>query len=160
MPVGQDSVPLGPPRERGGASIQRFRSGGHVETLGIDRSGHGAVLCTWQFFIAMRQGLNTCAPGQSSPIRDELDRSIAAANAFIVKNRPRTVTLAEIEARVRALNAQADAGYASLAPEARAKACATSWAAQAAARLTPAELRHETDDLLSVPRLPVMNPCL
>jgi hypothetical protein len=79
------------------------------------------VRCSWQFFIAMRQGLNTCAPGQSSPIRDELDRSIAAANAFIVKNSPRTVMLAEIEARVRALNAQADAGYASLAPEARAK---------------------------------------
>jgi hypothetical protein len=99
VPVGQDSVPLGPPRERGGASIQRFRSGGHVETLGIDRSGHGAVRCSWQIFIEMRQGLNICAPGQTSPVRAELDRSIVATNAFIVRNSPTSVTLAEVEAR-------------------------------------------------------------
>jgi len=110
----------------------------------MDRSDHGAVLCIWQIFIEMRQGLNICAPGQTSSVRAELDRSIAATNAFIVRNSPTPVTLAEVEARVRAFDAQADAGYAKLAPDPRAKACSTSWAAQSAARLTSAELRRQT----------------
>ncbi len=153
-------VPLGRPLERGGASIQRFRRGGHVETLGIDRSGHGAVLCSWQIFIAMRQALDACATGGHAAIRSELDRSIAATNVFIVKNTPKPTTLAQVEAAVRSLNAQADAGYAKLSPEQRTRACATSWAMQSAARLSPQELRQQTAELLSVPRLPVMNPCL
>jgi len=158
-PVGEDMVPLGPPLERGGASIQRFRSGGEAIERGTDRSGHGAVLCVWQVFITIRHSVAACAPDRADLLA-ELDRSIAATNGFIVANSPGPVTLSAVEARAHAIDDQAIAGFAKLAPAARAKACAADWATQIAARLTPVAVRGWTDDLLSVPRLPVMDPCL
>jgi len=159
LPTVQDMVPLGPPLERGGASIQRFRSDGEAITLGTDRSGRGAVLCVWQIFIVIRHSVAACAPDRAD-LRAELDRSIAATNGFIVANSPGPVTLSAVEARAHAIDDQAIAGFAKLAPAARAKACAADWATQIAARLTPVAVRGWTDDLLSVPRLPVMDPCL
>lgn len=120
----------------------------------VDRSGKGAVLCAWSMLAAAKQIGDRCFPGQDRALREELDRSIERTEAFIVENSSAPVTRADLQSFKSARGPKDGAASAEL--------CRSDWAElYVGLRAGGAEaLRAYTDDLLSLPREPVMNPCL
>jgi hypothetical protein len=121
-----------------------------VET---DRSGKGAVLCAWGIYEAARAAGRACFDGQDGPFQAELERSISRIDQFILANSSRHITQAQLdERRRRGLEEVRQAG----------DICKGAAAQMYVALRTrgAAALGAGTDELLSVPREPVMNPCL
>jgi hypothetical protein len=152
---------------RAGVVVSIQRKGNQTQTVGQDNSGHGAVLCMWKFYIGFRQGLNQCFPGQYPEFREDLDYAIGAMNDFIVANSLSPTSKAEVEAAVAALEArgqkQFDDGRAQLGAEELQKRCGASNFGQMIVKMTEMtreQRRRQIVELLSVPRPPVMNPCI
>jgi len=147
-------------------TIRRHRD--KAETIGEDRSGHGAVLCQWKLSISVRAGLNLCFPQQYPEYREDLDYAIAAMNDFIVANSLSPTTKGEVEAEVAALDERArkqrDEARTQLGPEELQRKCGASIfgrrIAEFAQTTTREQRRKELSDLLSVPRPPVTAPCI
>lgn len=143
----------------GAATVHRNAGPGYDEIVAADGStarsdntGKGAVMCLWGVLEAARVAGDACAGNEDAAFRTDLARAIAQVDAFILKNSSVPVTPAQLEARRAAGAAQvrrsgpvctggAHAFYESLKT-----------------RGAPA-LRASTQDALSVPREPVMNPC-
>ena len=118
----------------------------HVES---DTSGHGAVLCAWLIDISLKVIGDQCFPDQDKALRTALGDSIERINRFIVANEPATPD-------------QVHRWQAQYEQRERADACNKNgldfYSHFRAA--TPAAVRKSTDDLLSIPREPVADPCL
>ncbi len=152
---------------RTGVVISIRRKGDQIQTVGQDESGHVGVLCMWKLYIGLRQGLNVCFPGQYPEFREDLDYAIGAMNDFITANslfptskQEVDATLAELEARGQK---QFDEGRAQMGPEELQAKCTASAFGQGIVRMaemTREQRRRQIADLLSVPRPPVMNPCI
>jgi hypothetical protein len=121
------------------------------ETVEIDESGHGAVLCTWSIYLSIQYVGKTCFPGETetqSLLAGEIDR----IDRFIMENGPATrEQVGQRKARILAGSAKLQCGNDD-----------SKWLEDAfrAVKTNPAGLHAGVDDLLSVPRRPVMNPCL
>lgn len=138
-----------PPSQPGGVETRRLGD----KTVQIDNSGKGAVLCIWSIYDAVRLVGQECHPGQDAAFQAELEQSIARIDDFIIANSTHPVSKEQLEAR----RAQ---GLRLL--QARGSICAGG-AEQLYQMLRgsgPDALRAQTADLLSIPREPVMNPCL
>lgn len=154
-----DSVQL----ERNGVSIRSVRQGSEVAVVGIDHSGHGAVLCVWSLYIDLRSSLDTCFPGQYRELRDDLDAAIAAMNLFIATNSLAPTSKEALEAAITEREEKARAAVSSLNAKELAQTCASPDLHQMVTRLAGRSRndRQKTiAELLSVPRPPVSNPCL
>lgn len=127
-------------------------SGGGVAL--VDRSGKGAVLCAWSMLAAAKQVGDRCYPGQDQALRKELNRSIERTQAFIVENSSAPVTRADLQS-FKSARGPND----SMAP---LGLCRSDWVElYVRFRDKGAEaLTAYTDELLSLPREPVMNPCV
>jgi TPR repeat protein len=132
--------------------VSYFKSGNTV--VGVDKSEHGAVLCVWQISYSIMLELKTCEPGRHRELQEDLAKSVDAINDFIVKNSPKPVTKEQLEKRISDEESKL-----------QVKPDKCSWAAwrlmvmrmeQVSRRVRMKRLA----DLLSVPRPPVMNPCL
>ena len=146
--------------ELGPSTVHRNAGPGYDESVAPDGSvarsdntGKGAVMCLWGLLEAARLAGDTCVGGGDAAFRAELARSITDVDAFILKNSSVSVTPAQLEAR-RAAGAEqvrragpVCTGGAHAMYEALRTRGATA-------------LRASTADALSVPREPVLNPCL
>lgn len=152
------------PRAPPPASDIQIRREGGVDILSssdgavamVDRTGKGAVLCMWSLYVAAQELGRRCFAGQDPDFQAELARSIARTEDFIVKNSSSPTTLADLQAR----KASEAAGAADdLRPE---KLCKSEWPQLYTnfKSAGAAGLRAGTDELLSVPREPVINPCI
>jgi len=155
--------------QRNGVSISPVRTGDQWGTVGQDDSGHGAVLCVWHIYISARQTLDGCFPGAYPELRQDLSDGIAAMNGFIVANSLHPTSTAEVEASVAASDRDARLKWSetiqSLRPtkEQIQAACRNDEAGRmiiAMANQPREQRRQMIRDLLSVPRPPVMNPCM
>lgn len=138
---------------------------GQAGTVGIDRSGKGAVLCMWQVLVTAQMTREPCGLSRQQ-IDDAIDIGVAKIDAFIIKYAKRSPTTAESLAAHKASLVQGQLDALSKDPEARADICMAAngfhampaWPAEA--RILAAKaMRNKVNDLLSVPREPVMNPC-
>ncbi len=126
--------------------IQTIRRGDTVTK--VDRTGKGAVLCMRGILQAMRAVGQACHAGADPDFQQELRAALARIDRFIADTAPdRAVPprdgTTEPEQRPGAVcGRDAEALY---------EALRTGGAAG---------LRAQVDDLLSIPREPVMNPCL
>ncbi|HYD06061.1 MAG TPA: hypothetical protein VEC60_10055 [Reyranella sp.] len=122
----------------------------------IDTTGKGAVLCAWQIFQTVRNVIDACAPGEFQALRSDMSWAIDATNDFIAANSPQPVTKAELEAVV-ARDAERDrARFTSASCPTLREQWIESWSS-----VTMGEpFRRGVADMLSVPRKPVMNPCV
>lgn len=137
-----------------GVTFFEVRKDGKSTYFSVDNSGHGAVMCSWTIYVEMSAAMDVC-PDPDPRFKEELTSAIDRIDDFIVANSPLPVTKAAIEERQKAEMART-------AKLGAARLCSGDFAQLLAKlRATPREkFRHEVDDLLSVPRPPVMNPCL
>jgi hypothetical protein len=131
--------------------------GGPEGTVGIDHSGHGAVLCAWNIYVGLAAVLDVCFPDEEPELREDLHRGIEAMKEFIVTNSLQPVSKADLEAQVARALAQAR----ELSTKGQCSALKSEDTVLHAIQSLPREQRRASvADLLSVPRPPVMNPCL
>lgn len=144
---------------KNGVFYRLEEQGTQDQFIGDDESGAGAVMCSWGVYALTRAALDDCLADRFPALRADLDRDIAAMEAFIVANSPWPITAAELHAEAEA---QRRADLAAR-PPAEAKACAAGDVGailQSLDDLGPAGRRAAMDKLLAVPRWPVLNPCL
>lgn len=135
--------------------------------VGQDDSGHGAVLCAWYLYINLAGYLDACFPDEDRDVRDELGKGIDAINDFIVTNSLKPVPKKELEAYVFAERVKAlaiprtlNAPLCAARPEGGESGEALAKFRNHLSSVPREQFRAEIRYLLSVPRPPVMNPCL
>ena len=149
--------------QRAGVMIRSTRQGGKVQVTEEDRSGHGAVLCIWSIYIELRSSLDVCFQGKYPGLRVDLDGAIGAMNGFIAANSLAPLSAEAVGTAVTAHEAAAQAAAANTAPGRLPRMCDSPDLGQMAAMMARAshdDMQKTVTDLLSVPRPPVMNPCL
>jgi restriction endonuclease Mrr len=114
-----------------------------------DKSGKGAVLCNWAIFLGVQAGVSACSLPRR-PVDDAIDRAVTSIDAFIISNsslHPTPAMVEEFKRRQRptCTNANAQTIAQSIEPFRRASA---------------EQIDAAVKELLSIPREPVMNPCL
>jgi hypothetical protein len=134
------------------------RHGDQISVLDGDVSGHGPVQCYWEIYVAMRVHAALCSPGEDPKLEADLDLALDRINDFIVENSLVPITKPQLmdailKRKQRALGqSQAD----------RRKQCDAEDAGgfTGFVKGTMADRDKWINDLLSVKRPPVMNPCM
>jgi hypothetical protein len=117
-----------------------------------DKSGAGAVLCSWSIYLSIQNQTAACALPRR-PADDAIDQAIAAINEFILANSSLHPTRPMLEDFKRG------AAESELRQRGLEKACASP-DLEMFRRPSPEKVQASVKALLSVPREPVMNPCL
>lgn len=134
-----------------GRGIDSVRSTDGAVAL-VDRTGKGAVLCSWSLLVVAQEVGKRCFPGQDEALQAELEISIKKTEAFIQENSSSRPKPSDIAAR-----------KAAMVREARGQALCTADPAQLYRGFKDNgvdALRASTEEMLSTPREPVMNPCV
>jgi len=132
----------------GGVSMSQI---GNNVSIGVDHSGHGAVMCAWGVYVDVRSKLEKCSssPGDEE-FKEKLDNAIDKINNFIVANSLSKITKSELEDQIKKNTEHLPYGCMGYPDSITNKL-----------RSMPVEkFKSSLDDLLSVPRPPVMEPCL
>ena len=136
-----------------------------VGVIGADNSGHGAVSCAYGLLLSLKGALSICDSHQAgvAELSSELDRIMG----FIVANAlPPHSSEAEAAARsqIAQMKNKVDAELAAITPDKKTAVCRAHGVVELAENYQKqwgdGKLKKYVDDLLSVPRPAVMNPCL
>ena len=132
-----------------GVRTERVEGG----TLKIDITGKGAVLCSWGLLQAAREVGLACHKGENLEFQTEVQRSTNRIDEFIIANAKSATKKtdlalrhAEVSNQLQSSGDLCTADAARLYDNMRVRGAAT--------------LQAQTTELLSIPREPVMNPCL
>lgn len=129
-----------------------------------DMSGKGAVLCLWSIYAGVQYTTRKCGWTRLA-VDDAIDQAVVDIDQFIIDNMPTPVTQAQLDEMKRKDNDWLWGG----SPASIAKMCAVEdmneggpavFAWQYRSNSDAESLRAGVADLLSIPREPVMNPCL
>lgn len=143
---------------KNGVRYRLERQSGKEQLTGDDESGHGAVICSWMMYVTLRGELDECPADRFVELRSDLDQGIGAIEDFIVANSVVPMGVTELRARAAAETARIRA-----ASSARPGVCLGGDSGAIAASFDAMGLPARLDmvrDLLSIPRWPVLNPCL
>ena len=121
--------------------------------LEVDVTGKGAVLCLWGLYETVQAVGQSCHKNEDAALRAEVDRSVARTNRFILDNSNGQASKAGLAARRAQGLAELTAQHPLCGGEAEKLYAAFRNAG-------PETLRRGTDELLSMPRKPVMASCL
>lgn len=156
IPVTPKAIQITPPNPQTQEPISTRRIGD--AEVKVDNTGKGAVLCTWSMLVAAANAARECG-WEDKPA---LAEAIGRIDAFIIVNSPEPITQEQLDARKAA---DADQGYETAAG--RASICEHTAGSHSFGEMlwsihstSPDQLAALTSDLLSIPREPVMNPCL
>ena len=120
-----------------------------------DKSGKGAVLCTWSLYLSTRTLAAACElPRQ--PADDAIDRAIAEIDDFILANSSLHPDRAALE---RFKRDAADSELALARRRGLDSACRNDMV-KFLRSAPPDKIEASVKALLATPREPVMNPCL
>lgn len=147
---------------KNGVMIERRTEGAKATVLENDASGRGAVVCTWMIDASIRADLEACPSTRFAELKEDLDASLAAIDAFIVANSVAGVSMDDMRAREATQYAKVHAMVRTTPGEA-SKLCTegdTGLMISFMNRMSRDQRRKAVDDLLSVSRWPVSNPCL
>lgn len=156
--------------------VQESRKDGRVfQTYAADRSGHGAIRCVKGIYVEVKTWLDVCSDFNNQKSSEILASAIKRINKFIVKNSLHPISMDELNASLAAHQNN----FRAMLIEAHKTAGVTDGEkllqcrekqnkplgfhekmADGIAKMPAKEFDQSIDDLLSVPRLPVMNPCL
>ncbi|MEO5375672.1 MAG: hypothetical protein H7840_15620 [Alphaproteobacteria bacterium] len=148
---------------RGGVVISQYRMGDKIEALGVDNSGHGAVMCMWGLYVDLKTTLDYCLPDKFGDLKEELSVAIGQINDFIVQNSLTKVSPADIEGRIAKQEDNIRKRIRGIPRDELEMKCVPKGMIGIIENLqsTPREkFKASIANLLSVPRPPVMNPCL
>jgi hypothetical protein len=119
-----------------------------------DKSGAGAVLCSWSIYLSVQAATAACALPRR-PVDDEIDKAIVAIDEFILANSSLHPTRDMLEDfKRRSVESQ----LGGLRRVGLQKFCETDL--EMFRRPSPEQMQTQVKRLLAVPREPVMNPCL
>lgn len=124
-----------------------------ISYTGIDQSGQGAVGCFVSVLASLESALQACEVTLSPEQKAISDAYRAEALAFYAENAFPRVELAEVARRYDAL-------VASEIEMSRPFCSDLSVVTDFSDRLFVDETRAEVEGMMSIPRLPVANPCL
>lgn len=131
-------------------------------TTKIDVSGKGAVLCTWSILTAVQATTEACG-WKRLPVDAAIDAAIADMDKYIIDNMPTPITQGDLDEQKR----HDREGVWGVAADQIALMCELSSETDTYAnfasgmrQIDPATLATSIQDTLSIPREPVMNPCL
>jgi hypothetical protein len=126
--------------------------------VSIDQTGLGAVLCAWTIYVDVMLAAEACFPDSHAEIRKHLVEGVDAMNDFIVANNPDPVKKADLENQIAKRRAEKFSRLP--ASVIGTQQCPLSDFVRNFEKGTPEEWRASISKMLSVPRPPVMNPCL
>jgi hypothetical protein len=135
-----------------GVTFHQVRRDGNAQTFANDVSGHGAVLCSWGIYVALEAALEVCPEYRDEPLKAGLNDAIDRINDFIVANSLSPVTKTELEKRAASVTGDVSQLCRPGGPVAAMLKSFKS--------MPHDKFMSSVADLLSVPRPPVMNPCL
>lgn len=133
-----------------GVVFSRVRRNGETQTFGNDLSGHGAVLCSWQVYVVVASVLEICPEYRNEQLKADMADAIDRINDFIVANSLFPVSKAELEKRAASMRESRLCERGGPAAE----------MLKSFGSMSHDKRMSGVADLLSVPRPPVMNPCL
>ncbi|MBL4726746.1 MAG: hypothetical protein JKY83_08765 [Rhizobiaceae bacterium] len=156
--------------------VQESRKDGKIKgTFLMDQSGLGAVLCTSSLLVSTKIWMDICDDFNNSKSSKRLNTAMDRIGKFIVENSMSPVSLDELNAQIAVktnklrlgiLEEQKKSGHTSNSTLLLCRGSheeAIKFVEQMSdgiAGQSEKEFDQSIDDLLSVPRLPVMNPCL
>lgn len=144
---------------KGGVEIRQTFSNGQTQTFGVDNSGQGAILCTWQILITMRAVIDACYAKDYVDLRRDLDEDIGKINTFISQNNLTPITKPEVD-RQEATRSKTLGDEWSRAPSESCSNKPMLSMIKGLADLGRTERMKRLDEFLGTPRPPVTNPCL
>lgn len=146
-----------------GVLLEEIRREGQVRSRATDHSGHGAVLCAWHIQITVRAALALCPHDGDPGLQEDADRAVRDITDFIVANDPMRAPRTEWAARMDLIESDLRTAATRSASGRNAERCPTDTVddlVSALRRTTREQRRQAVANLLSVPRPPVMAPCL
>jgi len=136
--LGQDKMVLGP---------RQFER---------DNSGKGAVLCSWAIFLSIQAQTAECGLARR-PVDDAIDQAIAAIDEFILRNSSLRPTRQMLDTFKRGV-AESERNH--FRQRGLLKQYCENPDTERFRSIDADQLRAGVQDLLSIEREPVMNPCL
>jgi hypothetical protein len=127
--------------------------------LGVDHTGHGAVLCSWGIYTSLRGILQVCSPGNDAQ-RTALDAAIDRINDFIIENSLTPVSKADLEKTIQITEQGAIHAMTGASDDETKNKCMADSFFTWLKSVRPEQLDRGVTDLLSVKRPPVQIPCL
>jgi hypothetical protein len=119
-----------------------------------DQSGKGAVLCTWSIYLSVQQVTKICGlPRRTTD--DAIDKAIEAIDEFIIANS----SLRPNKRMIEEFKHAAEQQQLRLLRQQQKNFCANN-DIEFFRKPSPEQIQESVKSLLSVPREPVMNPCL
>ena len=82
----------------GGVIVNETKKGG---TIGIDNSGHGAILCIWTIYTHMKNMSDICSPDSKNIFKKMIDNYIDKINDFIAVNSLSPITKVQLEEQIK-----------------------------------------------------------
>lgn len=153
----------------GNVKVRQQRREGNVSTSVWDESGRGPVLCVQRIYAEVKVRLDTCQELKSPRVSSLLGEAIGQINQFIQKNSIVAVSIERLDAayqehldRYRRQIGIVQPGIANVLCnkiDASGLDFATPFV-ESINEMSDEEFQSEVDKLLSVPRLPALNPCL
>jgi hypothetical protein len=143
----------------GGVVAYQKRNGEKVETLEMDESGHGAVLCAREIYRSSLENLELCFPDEDD-WRKDFTTALDRIDKFIVENDPAPVAQRDLEADTYKTVNRIREERSSWTAAQIDKACKGASMFRSIMQQGHEKFRAHIDGLLSVPRPPVLNPCL
>jgi hypothetical protein len=145
-----------------GSRTAYFKGGVEINESGKewDKSGLGAVRCSWDMYVGVKNALEVCAPGTASA---HIDYAIEKTRAFIVANNLTPITAADLDAEIAQKLEAAKAERANATEEKRTRLCTQNAMLQIEKSISAVPLeqfKQSIDAGLAVPRPPVSKPCL
>lgn len=144
-----------------GIEISQTKRGDLVSTMSIDRSEHSAVLCLWDIMVIAKL-LSELCPELSNPTAEaRLKTALDRIHRFIVQNTVEPVTIEDLEMSIQRRRESEQKELAAI--EDKAAVCRKSDFADMVTAFGTASdelFEKDLDRHLSVPRIPVKNPCL
>jgi hypothetical protein len=121
-------------------------------TVQMDVSGKGAVLCAWMLYDTVAIIGETCHRNRDEALQTELRNSVSRIETFIMANSREPASREGLDEARRQRRAELDRRLC------RQRDAVDMY--RAVRDQGPEKLRSDIDDLLSIPREPVMNPCV
>jgi hypothetical protein len=153
----------------GGVLLEMELTDGKIQIATFDQSGHGAVLCAKGIYQRVRVALDACQDVENERVSRLVDEALDRMDHFILSNSIEPVTMSQLQERDQTKLRKLRNDLIGEGASGKLKSCKAEVPerVQFPARLVSAfdetsdeEFRAKVDDLLSVPRLPAMNPCL
>jgi len=146
--------------------INQTKKDGKVSTRTSDISGNGAVLCAREIYLAVKTVLDNCDDFDYPNAQKELLVALEKIDKFVSENSIIPVSQEELKTDSKRRNTEFKDRFSGNQPHicngkvGEKERKFIEYIAQRIEGMSEDEFKSEIEKLLSVPRLPVTNPCL